>query len=168
MSLCDSDWKGKLITTAHVRMRIRKFSVICSANTATRVVIEIRFRTIHFLSRNSWFEMKFRMFFSSAKWFGKEFRAFLSSAEWFRTKLHSSKCFSLLRKSSEQNSMLFLSSAEWLIPWNRCDSQVMNQHFRLFRVLRNKFFSENCNPNCHTGRETFPPLLLYFTLSFSA
>ncbi len=54
--------------------------------------------------------------FSSAKWLGKKFPAFVSSAELFITKLHSSKCFSLLRKSSEQNSKLFClpqNGSEW-------------------------------------------------------
>ncbi len=54
--------------------------------------------------------------------------------------------FSLLQNCSERNSELFLSSGEWLrtefrafsVPWNRRNSDGMNQNFR--SVLRINFF----------------------------
>jgi hypothetical protein len=69
---------------------------------------------------------KFRMFFSLTKWFGTEFRAFLFSPEWI----------GISQNGSERNFERFSNSR---------NSFGMNQKFRLFRVPRNNFFSENDN-----------------------
>jgi hypothetical protein len=69
---------------------------------------------------------KFRVF---RKWLGTKFRAFLSSAEWLGTEFWA-----------------------FSVPRNRRNFDRMNQNFRLFRVPRIIFFSENGNAGWEPNR----------------
>jgi hypothetical protein len=68
-----------------------------------------------------------------------------------------SSFFYLQRNGSERNSKFFLCYAEWLETEfracsglrKRSNSDGMSQNFRLFRVPRNFFSSENGNPRLH-------------------